>query len=102
MTNFRVLAGLPPYGAQAVPFPRSWAAAAREGLVVEFTGEDGIAWVGNLGPGIGGLDEVRRHPNASDVRRCCPKPPERCVHATERDGNKLADATRLVGWLPKY
>ncbi len=67
MTNFRVLAGLPPYGALAVPFPRSWAAAAREGLVVEFTGEDGIAWVGNFRPGIGGLDEVRRHPNASDV-----------------------------------
>jgi hypothetical protein len=57
MTNFRVLAGLPPYRALAVPFPRSWAAAAREGLVVEFTGEDGFAWVGNFRPGIGRLME---------------------------------------------
>jgi hypothetical protein len=42
----RVLSGLPPYGPAALSFPH--ANAIREGFVVEFETEAGVAWVGNF------------------------------------------------------
>lgn len=42
----RILEGLPPYGPPAVCFPKP--DAFREGLVVEFTRDDGSQWVGNF------------------------------------------------------
>lgn len=67
MTNFRILAGLPPLGDLAVSFPPDWGKLAREGLVVEFVGDDEVTWVGNFRPGIGGLEGVRQHPNGKNV-----------------------------------
>lgn len=67
MTTFRRLPGLPPYGPVAVAFPPHWGSGAREGLVVEFAPNAGGAWVGNFQPGIGGVDDVRSHPNGRDV-----------------------------------
>lgn len=67
MKSFRTLPGLPPYGPPAVAFPDTWGRVAREGLVVEFVAADGAVWVGNFRPGLGGLDDVRQHPNGRDV-----------------------------------
>lgn len=67
MSHFRVLPGLPPYGAVAVPVPSDWGHAAREGLVVEFVTDAGETWVGNFRPGLDGIDDVRVHPNGRDV-----------------------------------
>ena len=67
MSSFRILPGLPPYGAAAVAVPPDWAQVAREGLVVEFVTDTGETWVGNFRPGLGGIDEVRPHPNRHDV-----------------------------------
>ncbi len=67
MATFRVLPGLPPYGPLAVSFPPSWGRSGHEGLVVAFTGSDGTTWTGNFMPGIGGLHEVRPHPNGREV-----------------------------------
>ena len=67
MTTFRRLPGLPPHGPVAVTFPPQWGAGAREGLVVEFARDAGGRWVGNFQPGIGGVDDVRSHPNGRDV-----------------------------------
>lgn len=51
----------------ATGFPEEWARLGREGLVVEFAGTDGPAWVGNFRPGLGGLDDVRWHPDGEHV-----------------------------------
>src|ERR1700730_10937457 len=67
MTNFRRLGGLPPYGPLATAFPPEWASRAREGLVVEFVANDGVVWVANFQPGLGGVDDVLRHPNGRDA-----------------------------------
>jgi hypothetical protein len=65
--NFRVLPGLPPYGAAAIPVPENWGRSGREGLVVEFVSETGGTWTANFRPGLGGIDDVRPHPNGHDV-----------------------------------
>ena len=67
MPIFRVLPGLPPYGPPARTFPEGWGHGAREGLVVEFTRNDGGAWVGNFQRGYRANRDVRLHPNGSDV-----------------------------------
>jgi len=67
MEGFRRLPGLPPYGPMAIPFPSDWGRTGSEGLVVEFDPSDGSTWAGNFEPGLGGLDEVRKHPNGRDV-----------------------------------
>lgn len=54
----RILDGLPPYGPPAEPFSATGQGLHSEGLVVEFTGEDGGAWVGNFQCGISGVDRV--------------------------------------------
>ena len=65
--EFRVLPGLPSYGPRAIEFPSAWGRGAREGLVVEFNVSPQSSWVGNFAPGLGGLDEVRPHPDGSAV-----------------------------------
>jgi hypothetical protein len=67
MIPFRRLQGLPAYGPMATGFPEEWARRGREGIVVEFTGKDGIPWVANFRPGLDGLDDVRWHPNRQQV-----------------------------------
>jgi len=51
----------------ATGFPEEWGRLGREGLVVEFAGASGTTWVGNFQPGLGGLDDVRWHPNRQQV-----------------------------------
>lgn len=65
--TFRLLAGLPPYGEPAVPFPRSFARSGREGVVVEFLPDTPDTWIGNFKPGLGGYSGVHAHPNGRDV-----------------------------------
>jgi hypothetical protein len=65
--TFRRLPGLPPYGRIATTFPPQWGGCVREGLVVEFAPNDRDSWVGNFRPGLGGVDDVRSHPNGRDV-----------------------------------
>ena len=67
VSNFRVLPGLPAYGAAALTIPAEWGRGVREGLVVEFVADTGEIWVGNFQPGFGGIDDVRQHPNGHDV-----------------------------------
>jgi len=67
MTGFRRLPGLPAYGPMAIGFPPEWGTLGREGLVVEFAVADGTIWAGNFRPGLGGLNDVRSHPNENDV-----------------------------------
>ena len=57
MIDFRVEAGLPPYGPPAISFPDSH--AFREGLVVSFATTDGERWTGNFARGFGLLNTVR-------------------------------------------
>jgi len=51
----------------ALGFPHEWTSLGREGLVVEFATTDGAVWVGNFRPGLGGLDDVRWHPDGRQV-----------------------------------
>jgi hypothetical protein len=67
VSGFRRLPGVPPYGPSAIPFPSEWGRSGHEGLVMEFATDDGNKWVGNFGPGLGGIDDVRVHPNERDV-----------------------------------
>jgi len=64
--SFRLLAGLPPYGAATICFPSEWGRLGREGVVVEFASQAG-SWVGNFAGGLGGLTAVHPHPNDRDV-----------------------------------
>lgn len=57
-TNFRILSGLPAYGAPAEPFPSSGYGAHREGTVVEFEDMDGTKWIGNFQPGLNAYNAV--------------------------------------------
>lgn len=65
--SFRVLPGLPSYGATAIPFPPSFARSGREGLVVEFHPDTPGAWVGNFAAGLGGYTGAHVHPNGRDI-----------------------------------
>jgi hypothetical protein len=64
--EFRVEAGLPPYGAQAVTIPSGWGGGGREGLVVSF-GAGERRWFANFAPGSGGPTSVYVHPNGAEV-----------------------------------
>ncbi len=50
----------------AIGFPHEWASLGREGLAVEFVTAKGV-WVGNFRPGLGGVDDVRLHPDEQHV-----------------------------------
>ena len=65
--QFRLLPGLPPYGALATPFPAEWGRLGHEGVVVEFLSSDGTAWTGNFAPGYGGPTTVLPHPDGHNV-----------------------------------
>ena len=67
MSSFRILPGLPAYGAAAVLVPPAWGHGAHEGLVVEFITDTGERWVGNFRPGLGGVDDVLPHPDGRNV-----------------------------------
>ncbi len=67
MTEFRELAGLPPYGPMATSFPASFAKTGREGYVLEVSPDFGDAWVGNFARGLGGHSGAYAHPNGSDL-----------------------------------
>ena len=67
-TTWRVLDGLPTYGAMAMPFSATGRGAHSEGLVVEFVGAP--RWVGNFQRGITSLDVVfgsREHSSVSVI-----------------------------------
>lgn len=61
-----ILPGLPAYGPLATPFPTEWGRWGREGTVVEFKA-NGICWVGNFQPGIGGIELAGVHPNKREA-----------------------------------
>ena len=67
MAEFRILRGLPASGPKAIAVPSGWGHDAREGLIVEFELSPDTSWVGNFCPGLGGLDDVRRHPNGHSI-----------------------------------
>jgi hypothetical protein len=67
VTEFSLLAGLPPYGDLPRAFPPEWGRLGREGVVVRFVRSDGRAWVGNFRPGLAGLWAVRAHPDGRRV-----------------------------------
>lgn len=53
--SFEILKGLPPYGKMYVPIPEgNWS----EGLVVQFTKDDGTIWVANIEYGKEGFDYI--------------------------------------------
>jgi hypothetical protein len=64
---FQRLPGLPSSGPMAKTIPSGWGHGAREGVVVAFERPDGTGWVGNFEPGLGGIDDVRAHPDGSQV-----------------------------------
>ena len=64
--SFKLLEGLPPYGAMATAFPSEWGRLGREGIVVEFE-SGGDSWIANFRPGLGGLRVVYPHPNRHDA-----------------------------------
>ena len=66
ISSFRLLEGLPPYGAMATAFPSEWGRLGHEGTVVKFdSGAD--SWIANFRPGLGGLKVVYPHPNGHDA-----------------------------------
>jgi len=66
VSSFKLLAGLPPYGAMATAFPSEWGRLGHEGIVAEFnSGRD--SWIANFRPGLGGLKVVYPHPNGHDA-----------------------------------
>src|SRR5437773_11874603 len=65
-TPFRVLPGLPPYGAPAIPCPRQWGHRGGEGFVVAFNAP-GAEWVGNFGRGLSSKDAALAHPDGHRV-----------------------------------
>jgi len=67
MERFEVLAGLPPYGAVALPFPSDESGAHREGLVVRFNPISVEPWIGNFQRGGTTYDLVLAHPDGRQV-----------------------------------
>lgn len=90
--------GLPPYGPQATGFPEEWARLGREGLVVKFAETSGTTWIGNFQPGLGGLDDVRWHPNRQQVL-VASAGALWCVDPDTRVGEKIAPAVFSIWQL---
>jgi hypothetical protein len=67
MERFEILAGLPPYGALALPFPSDGAGRHREGLVVRFDPAGVEPWVGNFQRGTTTYNTVIVHPDGRQV-----------------------------------
>ena len=67
MERFEILAGLPPYGALALPFPSDGTGRHREGLVVRFNLASAEPWVGNFQRGATTYNSVLAHPDGRQV-----------------------------------
>jgi hypothetical protein len=67
MSGWEILAGLPPYGPEAIAFSSTGQCKHREGFVVRFRPENAEEWVGNFQPGLYGLADVLGHPNGKYV-----------------------------------
>ncbi len=68
MSDFRILAGLPPYGDMARAVPESFGQSGREGLVVEFLPGTSQAWIANFRPAeLDKYQGVLHHPNGRDL-----------------------------------
>jgi hypothetical protein len=67
MERFEILAGLPPYGAVAFPFPSDGAGRHREGVVVRFNPASVEPWVGNFQRGLTPYDSVLARPDGRQV-----------------------------------
>jgi hypothetical protein len=65
--NFVVLTGLPPYGPPAEPFSATGCGVHSEGFVVRFTDSQGLDWIGNFQPGLGGTSSAVEHPDGRRV-----------------------------------
>jgi hypothetical protein len=65
--RFEILAGLPPYGAVALPFPSDGIGRHREGLVVRFDRASVEPWVGNFQRGATTYDSVLAHPDGQQL-----------------------------------
>ena len=63
MSTFEVLAGLPPYGPEALAFSATGLGTHSEGFVVRFVTDDRSDWVGNFQPGFTSCFAIVRHPN---------------------------------------
>jgi hypothetical protein len=62
-----VLDGLPPYGLSAVPFSATGLGTHAEGLVVEFSTNEGTHSIGNFVRGLTSLNLLKEHPNGTHV-----------------------------------
>jgi hypothetical protein len=67
MSTFRIVAGLPPFGAEALAFPPSWRDTGKEGLVVEFSSPGSKTWHGNFALGLGGVTDAFAAENGRDI-----------------------------------
>lgn len=67
MFDFKVLPGLPQYGALAEAFPSDWRQVGQEGYVIEIHPHDQAAWIGNFRPGALTFSGAYRHPNGRDL-----------------------------------
>jgi hypothetical protein len=67
MERFEILAGLPPYGGLALPFPSDGTGRHREGLVVRFNPASVEPWVGNFQRGATTYNSVLAHPDGRQV-----------------------------------
>ena len=65
--TFKVLPGLPPYGAPAIACPQRWERRGGEGFVVAFEPTLGAQWVGNFGRGLSNKDAALPHPDGRRV-----------------------------------
>jgi hypothetical protein len=63
---FRILPGLPASGAAPLSFTATGTGSHAEGVVIEFTLEDGVRWVGNFQPGMDGTSAVLAIPGRRD------------------------------------
>jgi hypothetical protein len=66
-SSFELLAGLPPYGDPAIPFPPEWGRLGREGTVVRLRTNSGQTWSANLQRGIEGITDAFAHPDGRRV-----------------------------------
>ena len=64
--TFRILPGLPPYGA-AVGCPSDWGHRGKEGFVVRFEPRSASPWVGNFRRGPSRVDSVLSFENGSSL-----------------------------------
>jgi hypothetical protein len=65
--TFETLSELPATGSVPEQFSPTGQGFFREGMVVRFTPDSGVPWVGNFQPGLTGVDRALIHPDGSRV-----------------------------------